>query len=218
MAERALRVAVVEDHPTFRRGLRAVLTAAGLELVAEAADGEEALELIPRAGADVVLVDMHLPDLNGAEVTRRLVSKDPKLRICVLSMLDDDDSMHAALRAGALGYVLKGEDPETIVRAVHSVARGEGVFSPAMAQRMQSFFNAGTQRRAEPFPTLTPRERAVLELVARGRGNAAVAGALGVSEKTVRNAVSSIFAKLHVAGRAEAIVRAREAGLGRAPE
>jgi DNA-binding NarL/FixJ family response regulator len=209
----SLRVVIVDDHPVFRRGLRALLEAAGIQVVAEAADGRAALDAVPAHHPDLVLMDLHLPGINGIDVTRRLV-RELDVRICVLTMFDDDDSVFAAMRAGALGYLLKGADQEQILRAVQAVAAGEALFGPLVARRMQAFFASGGDLRAVPFPELTPREREVLELLAAGQDNAAIASRLGVSTKTIRNSVSSIFAKLRVADRAQAMIRAREAGLG----
>jgi DNA-binding NarL/FixJ family response regulator len=211
---RPVRVAIVEDHPVFRRGLVAVLESAGISIVAEAEDGRSALEIVPGARADVVLVDLQLPDANGTDVTRRLLAAAPHLNVCVLTMFDDDESVFQALRAGALGYLLKGASASAIERAVRATAEGEGHFSPEIARRMQAFYASAGEMRANPFPMLSPREREVLDLIARGDDNHRIAHQLGVSEKTVRNAVSSILAKLRLADRSQAIVRAREAGLG----
>lgn len=165
----------------------------------------------------LVLMDLHLPDVNGAEVTRRLVRDMPDVRICILTMFDDDDSVFASMRAGALGYLLKGADIEGIERAVRAVAAGEALYSAAVARRMQAFFAAASSGAlaAQPFPELTPREREVLEHVARGESNAGIAAALGLQQKTVRNVVSAVLAKLRVVDRGQAMVRARDAGLGR---
>ncbi len=209
-----VRVAIVEDHPVFRRGLVAVLESAGISVVAEADDGETALQVVPGSHADVVLVDLQLPDANGTEVTRRLLTTAPDLKICIVTMFDDDESVFQALRAGALGYLLKGASAGAIERAVRATAEGEGHFSPEIARRMQAFYASAGEVRANPFPVLSPREREVLDLIARGDDNHRIARQLGVSEKTVRNVVSSILAKLRLADRSQAIVRAREAGLG----
>jgi DNA-binding NarL/FixJ family response regulator len=211
---RPLHVAIVEDHPVFRRGLVAVLESVGIAVVAEADDGESALEMVPGSEADVVLVDLQLPDANGTDVTRRLLAIAPDLKVCIVTMFDDDESVFQALRAGALGYLLKGASAGAIERAVRATAEGEGHFSPEIARRMQAFYASAGEMRANPFPVLSPREREVLDLIARGDDNHRIAHQLGVSEKTVRNAVSSILAKLRLADRSQAIVRAREAGLG----
>lgn len=213
-----LRVVVVDDHPVFRAGLRAALEAeSSLELVAEAATGHAGVRAIADTRPDVAIVDLHLPDLSGIEVTR-LVTAAGDTAVLVLTMLDDDDSLFAALRAGASGYLLKGADPDDIVRAVHSVAVGEAVLGPGIARRVLGFFAGGDRAAPEAFPQLTERERQVLDLIAAGRSNPAIARDLGLTLKTVRNYVSNILTKLHVSDRSQAIVRAREAGLGRRPE
>ncbi|RAN78192.1 DNA-binding response regulator [Bacillus sp. SRB_336] len=215
-----MRVVIVDDHPVFRRGLRSLLETAGISVAAEAADARQGMAAVLAHGPDVVLMDLHLPDLNGAEATRRLVRDVPGVRICILTMFDDDDSVFASMRAGALGYLLKGADIAGIERAVRAVAEGEALYSAAIARRMQAFFagtlpgGAGGAGGAVAFPGLTPREREVLGHVARGEDNATIAAALELSQKTVRNVVSAVFAKLRVAGRGEAIVRAKDAGLG----
>ncbi|WP_406073574.1 response regulator [Micromonospora sp. NBC_01638] len=210
----AIRVVIVDDHPVFRRGLQALLEAAGVRVLASAGDGEAGLRAVREHAPDVVLMDLHMPGMNGIDVTRRLVREAPDVRICVLTMFDDNDSVFAAMRAGALGYLLKGADQDEIMRAVRAVAAGEALFGPSIARRVQAFFAGGAYLRAQPFPELTPREREVLEFVAAGHDNAMIAGRLGLSIKTVRNSVSSIFAKLRVVDRAQAIIRARDAGLG----
>lgn len=212
-----LRVVIIDDHPVFRAGLRAILEAEpSLELVAEAAAGHAGVRSIADTRPDVAIVDLHLPDLSGIEVTR-LVTAAGDTAVLVLTMLDDDDSVFAALRSGAAGYLMKGADADDIVRAVHSVAAGEAVFGPGIARRVLGFF-AGVDRAApEAFPQLTDREREVLDLIAAGRSNPTIARDLGLTLKTVRNYVSNILTKLHVSDRSQAIVRAREAGLGRRP-
>ena len=217
MTARPIRVVVVDDHPMFRNGLRAMVDdAEGLELVGEAEDGESAVAVCEAQQPDVVLMDIHMPGTSGVEATRRLTAGDRGIAVLVLTMLEDDTSVFAAMRAGARGYILKGSTPDDIVRSIVAVANGEGIFGPALAARMHHFFTAGRQGEPHPFPELSTRERDVLGLVAAGHPNATVAQRLGLSEKTVRNNVSSIFAKLMVADRAEAIVKARDAGLGSA--
>lgn len=212
----ALRVVIVDDHPVFRRGLTSLLESAGMAVVAQAGDGRGGIAAVMEHRPDVVLMDLHLPDINGAEATRRLVRDVPDVRICILTMFDDDDSVFASMRAGALGYLLKGADVEGIERAVRAVAAGEALYSAVVARRMQAFFAAPAGGpAAQPFPGLTPREREVLEHVARGESNAQMAAALDLQQKTVRNVVSAVLGKLRVADRGQAIVRARDAGLGR---
>ena len=212
-----VRIVLADDHPVFRDGLRAVLAAAeGLEVVAEAATGVEAVERAAEQQPDVVVMDLHMPELGGIEATERIVAQSPHVGVLVLTMYEDDDSVFAAMRAGARGYLLKGSAQGEITRAIRAVAEGEAIFGAAVARRVIDYF-AAIEPAAHPrvFPELTSREREVLELVAQGRGNADIARELVLSQKTVRNHVSNIFTKLQVADRAQAIVRAREAGLGR---
>jgi DNA-binding NarL/FixJ family response regulator len=214
-SEDVVRVLVVDDHPVFREGVRAALGAdAGLDVVGAAADGPEALALAEDLQPDVVVMDLHLPELGGIEATRRIVATSPHIAVLVLTMLADEDSVFAAMRAGARGYLLKGATPEDTVRGVHAVARGEAVFGPGIADRMLAFFTASPGRRSAPvLPQLTEREREVLELIAGGARNSEIGARLVISPKTVRNHISNIFTKLQVADRAEAIAVARSAGL-----
>jgi DNA-binding NarL/FixJ family response regulator len=208
---------VVDDHPLFRFGLCSVLNRAeDTEVVGEEATGTEAVATAAVTKPDVVVMDLHLPDINGVEATRRIISADSGVRVLVLTMFDDNDSVFAAMRAGARGYLLKGAGPEEIVRAVHAVGRGEAIFGQDIAAKRMSFF-AAAPRRPAAFPELTGRELEILELIARGESNPSIARILVLSPKTVRNHVSNIFGKLQVADRAQAIVRAREAGLGDHP-
>ncbi len=213
--EDVVRVLVVDDHPVFRDGVRGALGAdAGLDVVGAASDGPEALALAEDLQPDVVVMDLHLPALGGIEATRRIVATSPHIAVLVLTMLDDEDSVFAAMRAGARGYLLKGATPEDIVRGVHAVARGEAVFGPGIADRMLDLLTAPAGRRSTPvLPELTTREREVLELIASGARNFEIAGRLVISPKTVRNHISNIFTKLQVADRAQAIAVARSAGL-----
>jgi DNA-binding NarL/FixJ family response regulator len=213
-----VRVLIADDHPLFRDGLAALLrTSPGTELAAAAATGTEAVEMARQAQPDVVLMDLRLPGLNGIEATRQIVADSPHTAVVVLTMFDDDDSIFAALRAGARGYLLKGADQEQIRRAVHAAAAGEAIFGAQIATRVIAYFTAQPGRAPAPFPQLTDREREVLELVAQGRPNATIAARLQLSQKTIRNNVSNILTKLQVADRAQAIVRARDAGLGHQP-
>jgi DNA-binding NarL/FixJ family response regulator len=213
-----MRAVVADDHPVFRTGLRTLLEDLGVDVVAEAGDGEEALEAVRRERPDVVLMDLQMPRLGGIEATRRLLADDPDAKVLVLTMVADDEAVFAALRAGALGYLLKGAGQEEIGRALTAVAEGQAVYGADVARRVRSFFAAGQGVVARPFPELSDREREVLDLMAAGHPNAEIAGRLYLSDKTVRNYVTSVFAKLGVRDRAEAIVRAREAGLGRPAE
>ncbi len=227
-----VRVLVADDHPVYRDGLAALLrTVAGIEVVGTAADGLDAVAAAEQLQPDVVVMDVQMPRLDGVEATRRVTTASPSTGVVVLTMSEDDDTVFAALRAGARGYLLKGADAEEVVRAVTTVAAGGAVFGPTLAARIASFFTAvaspagpGTGaptsagvplHAAEAFPGLTAREREILDLLAAGRSNGQIAEGLFLSPKTVRNTVSNVFAKLHVADRAQAIVRAREAGMGR---
>jgi DNA-binding NarL/FixJ family response regulator len=212
----ATRVVVADDHPTFRRGLGALFDSLdNVEVVGEAADGAAAVTLAAELEPDVVVMDLNMPGLNGVEATRRIVTTNPNVAVLVLTMLDEDESVFAAMRAGARGYVVKGADTEDVLRALESVAHGDAVFGPAVASRVLSYLTRPLSAR-DPmlFPELSEREREVLGLIARGMSNSEIARKLVVSPKTVRNHVSSVFTKLQVSDRAEAILRARKAGLG----
>ena len=212
----AVRVVIAEDHPVFRDGLRALLTSIpGTEVVGEATTGVEAVELALTLQPDVVVMDLHLPELDGVNATRQIVSTSPHIGVLVLTMFDDDDSVFAAMRAGARGYLLKGDDQEEIHRAILAVDNGEAIFGPAIANRLMEYFSAPrAEVLLETFPGLTEREHQVLQLIAQLHSNAVIATELGISAKTVRNHISNIFNKLQVSDRAQAIVLAREAGLG----
>ncbi|HVK20127.1 MAG TPA: response regulator transcription factor [Actinokineospora sp.] len=209
------RVLVVDDHPLFRFGLCTVLAAEpSVDLVGEAATGAEAIAAARELTPDVVVMDVHLPDMTGIDAARAIVGERVGTGVLVLTMFNDSESVFAAMRAGARGYLLKGSGQDEIVRAVHAVGRGEAIFGPDIATRVLGFFNAGPEVPGPVFPELTTREREVLALIADGVSNSGIAAKLSLSPKTVRNHVSSIFTKLHVADRAQAIVRARKAGLG----
>ena len=212
-----IRIVLADDHPVFRDGLRALIDRSpDLELVGEAATGLEAVAVTAANNPSVVLMDIRMPGMTGIEATRQILQAQPDARILVLTMSEDDDSLFAAMRAGARGYLPKDADSEDLVRAIRAVAVGDVIFGESIATRLQSFFRADRGRPAsDPFPELTDREDEVLELIARGRSNGEIARRLEISDKTVRNHVANIFNKLHVADRSQAIVRAREAGLGR---
>jgi DNA-binding NarL/FixJ family response regulator len=210
-----MRVLVVDDHPLYREGLAMALeTMENVEVVGQAADGATAARLAASLAPDVVIMDLHLPGMSGVEATRQLLANRPDTRVLVLTMLEGESSLFAAMRAGARGYVLKGADRGEIERALRTVAAGEVVFSSGVAASVTAWFRAGGSSAQQPFPELTEREREVLDLVARGLTNAEIAARLVVSDKTVRNHVSNVFAKLHVANRSRAVARARDAGLG----
>jgi DNA-binding NarL/FixJ family response regulator len=209
-----MKAVLADDHPVFRRGLRTLLEDLGVEVIGEASDGAEAVELVRALRPDVVLMDVQMPGLSGLDATRQLVAEDPDVRVVVLTMIADDEAILAALQAGAAGYLLKGAGQEEISLALASVAAGQAVYGPEIARRVRAFFAGAGAVRVQPFPELADREREVLDLMAAGASNTEIARRLFLSEKTVRNYVSSIFSKLAVRNRAEAIVLAREAGLG----
>ena len=215
--DRTIRIVLADDHAVFREGLRAVLgSEPDMEIVGEAATGKEIIEKAETLSPDVILMDIQMPGINGIEATRRLHAARPDIGIVVLTMFEDDDSVFSAMRAGAHGYVLKGADPSEILTVVRAVASGEAHFGPTIARRLVEFFS--TPKAASPeqsLTELTARERDILSLIARGYSNANIAARLYVSPNTVRNHITHIFAKMQVADRAQAIVRAREAGLGR---
>lgn len=213
----SIRVLIVDDHPLFRDGIRALLgSLLETETIGEASDGRTAVAMVDALTPDVVLMDLQLPEMHGIEATRRIVAVHPEVAVLVLSMSDDDESVFAAMRAGARGYVLKGADHDEIHRAIVAAAAGEAIFGPAVARRLMALFTVPRTRGpgSDAFPELTERELEILELIARGNANATIAERLGLTLKTIRNHVSSILNKLQVVDRATAIVRAREAGLG----
>jgi len=211
-----LRVLVADDSPGFREGIAALLASVdGLEQVGEAVDGDEAVARALELHPDVVLMDLHMPGRNGIEATAEIVAAAPHVAVLVLTMHEDDDSVFSAVRAGARGYLVKGARQAELLRAVRTVADGGAVFGPAIARRMIGFFEAAATATSTPFPNLTAREREILDLVARASSNQQIAAQLGLSIKTVRNHVSSLFTKIQVVDRAQAIVKAREAGIGR---
>lgn len=210
----SLHVLIADDHPIFRNGMRALLTSVpDIEVVGEATTGDEAVNLACTLQPDVILMDLQMPGgISGIEATRGILDTSPHIRILVVTMFEDDDSVFAALRAGARGYLLKGASPNEMVRAIQAVASGEAIFSPTIAQRLIDFFASPRQKTVPIFPDLTDREREILTLIVQGHSNQEIAAHLVLSLKTVRNHVSNIFSKLQVADRAQAILLAREAG------
>ena len=217
----SIKVLIADDHAFYREGVRAFLkNTTDIEVIGEAGNGDEtiakAAELVP----NVILMDLKMPGMNGIEATRRIHETDSKIGVLVLTMFDDDDSVFAAMRVGARGYLLKDADKDEVVRAIVAVERGEAIFSPAIAQRMIQYFSgapsvASAKKQPGEFSELTERELEILNLIAKGDNNNTIANKLSLSIKTVQNYVSSILTKLQVADRAQAIVRAREAGFGK---
>jgi DNA-binding NarL/FixJ family response regulator len=214
-------ILIADDHAPFRAGLRALLASAPeVRVIGEAGTGGEAVTLATELQPDVILMDIQMGDVNGAEATRRILHTSPHIAILILTMFEDDDFVFSALRAGARGYLLKGTMKADLLRAIHSVASGEAILGAGIARRLMGYFAdvhkpANSPALAESFPELTDREREILNLIASHRSNSEIAEQLGISLKTVRNHVSNIFSKLQVVDRAQAILRAREAGLGR---
>jgi DNA-binding NarL/FixJ family response regulator len=213
MTDDLVRVLIADDHTLFRRGVRSLLsTVPGVEVVGDASDGETAVTLTAELAPDVVLMDLQMPGGGGLAAIRAVTEQSPTANVLVVTMFEDDDSVFAAMRAGARGYVLKDMDPDDFARAVVAVGHGEALFSRGIATRMMQFFNE-PRPATRPFPDLTDSERNVLRLMATGASNTAIARELSLSPKTVRNYISNIFRKLQVADRSQAIVIAREAGL-----
>jgi DNA-binding NarL/FixJ family response regulator len=215
--ESTIRVLIADDHGVVREGLRAVLgSEADMEVVGEAATGKDVVERAAELRPDVILMDIQMPQINGIEATRRILEGNPDVGVVVLTMFEDDDSVFSAMRAGARGYVLKGAPPSEILKVVRAVAAGEAHFGPEIARRLMDFFSEPIPASPEEsFPELSVREVEILDLIAQGHSNAKIAARLYLSPKTVGNHISHIFTKLQVADRAHAIIRAREAGLGR---
>jgi DNA-binding NarL/FixJ family response regulator len=219
-----IRILIADDHPVFRFGLRSLLNAMpDTEVLGEVTTGDEVIAAATTLQPDVILMDINMPGVNGIEATRRIREANPSIHILIVTMLEDD-SVFAAMRAGARGYVIKGSEPAEVLRAIRSVADGEAIFSPGIAERLMHYFatppaSSGPDRdgrtaTSPAFPELTEREREVLVLIAQGLTNSAIAERLVLSPKTVRNYITEIFSKLQVADRAQAIIRARNAGLG----
>jgi DNA-binding NarL/FixJ family response regulator len=210
-----IRVVIADDHPVVRDGLSALLSSVpSVEVAGLAGSGREAVRAAVTLRPDVLVMDIQMPGLSGIAATREIVSVAPGVAILMLTMFDDDDSVFAAMRAGARGYVLKGAQQDEIVRAIQAVAAGEAIFGPAIARRVLGLVSAPAAS-GVPFEGLTSREREVLDFIAAGLRNADIATRMSISAKTVANHISAIFAKLQVTDRSEAIVLARDAGLGR---
>ena len=212
-----LRILIADDHPTFRKGMHSLIDPIeGMEVVGEAATGEEAIALAESLVPDLILMDLQMPRGGGIEATKEILSASPHIRILMVTLYDDSQLVFTALRAGARGYILKDAGVDEMTQAIRAVARGEAIFSPTIANRLIDFFNTPHPSvPKEVFPTLTEREREVLVLIAQGRSNPEIAQQLILSVKTVHNYVSNIFSKLQVADRAQAIIKARDAGLGK---
>jgi DNA-binding NarL/FixJ family response regulator len=215
--ERTIRVLIADDHAVYRWGLRTLLDSEpDMEVVGEAGTGKEVVERAAEIRPDAILMDIQMPGINGIEATRRIIEANQQIGVVILTMYEDDDSVFSAMRAGARGYVLKGAHPSQILKVLRAVASGEAHFGPEIARRLMTFFSAPKAASpAEVFPELSSREIEILVLIAQGHSNAKIAARLFVSPKTVANHVSRIFTKLQVADRAHAMIRAREAGLGR---
>jgi DNA-binding NarL/FixJ family response regulator len=215
VSDQPIRILIADDHPVFRFGLRALLESQpDMVVLAEAQSGEESVRMAQSLQPDVVLMDVNMPGLNGIEATRRITATASHTAILIITMFDDE-TVFTAMQAGARGYLLKGAQGYETLRAIRAVANGEVIFSPGVAEQMMAYFARGTTSAAvAPFPDLTPREREVLELLAQGLTNTAIAEKLVLSPKTIRNQVSTIFSKLQVATRSEAVIKARDAGLG----
>jgi len=215
---RPMRVLLADDHPVYRLGLRALLESLeGFEIVGEAATGGEAVARAAELRPDVVVMDLHMPELDGIAATKAIVRSDPDRAVLILTHSDEDQSLLDAVLAGARGYVLKEAGSGSIVRAIQGVADGQMILGESVAGKVASLLAAGRSRSSRPFPQLTDREFTILDLMAQGLNNSAIGLRLGVGDKRVRNCVSEIYTKLRVADRSQAIVRARDAGLGGPP-
>lgn len=212
-----IKLMIADDHKLFREGIKALLAVTDdIEIVGEAEDGDTALKQARELEPDIILMDINMPGLNGIRATEQILEKQPQTRIIMLTMLEDDASIFHAMRAGARGYLLKGADPEEVLSVIRAVAEGQALFGPAIAARLMNYFKELSAKPAAagtPFPELTERELEVLRLISQGLNNQEISQKLFLSPKTIRNHITNIFSKLQVADRAQAIVRAREAGL-----
>ena len=219
MTEGPVRVLLADDHPVYRLGLRALLdTVEGVQVVGEAETGAQAVIEAAELQPDVVVMDLQMPDVDGIEATKRIVKSHPEVAVLILSYSDEADSVFEAMRAGARGYVVKEAGKDAIIRAIQDVASGEMIFGAGVASRLTALLASERDTDAPPaqaFPELTPREREVLELMAQGLNNSAIALRLSIGDKRVRNCVTDIYTKLGVADRPQAIIMARDAGFGR---
>lgn len=214
-----IKLMIADDHKLFREGLKALLSITDdIEIIGEAGDGESALEKCQQIQPDIILMDIHMPGINGIQVTQSILEQFPQTGVIMLTMLEDDASVFAAMRAGARGYLLKGADPSEVLSVIRAVAKGQALFGPAIAVRLMNYFKELNSKPhpmqlGTPFPELTDRELEVLRLISQGHNNREIAQKLVLSPRTVRNHITSIFSKLQVADRAQAIVRARQAGV-----
>lgn len=211
----SIRILIADDHTLFRSGLRVLFESlAEMTVCGEAESGQEAINLAESLQPDVILMDIQMPEINGIDATRQIVNTSPHIGVIMVTMFEDDDSVFAAMRAGAKGYVLKGADQDEMIRVIQAVARGEALFGPGIASRLMAYFATPRLAMKPAFPELTDREREVLHLIAQGMNNGDIARHLHLSVKTVRNHASNIFSKLQVVDRAEAMIKARDAGMG----
>jgi len=213
--DKEIHVLIADDHTLFRDGLVALLNSVDdIRVVGTAQDGLEAVQQAAASQPDVILMDILMPELNGIEATRTIIQASPHIGVIMLTMFEDDESIFSAMRAGARGYILKGADQDDVLRAIRAVNRGEALFGPSVATRLMDYFKVPESEPSQAFPELTERENEILALIAQGTSNYEIAEQLNISLKTVRNHVSNIYNKMQVTDRVQAVLRAREAGLG----